>query len=202
MLPAYKQLPINQIHLVCSHTQAAFAFRKLAEARFIGFDTETKPVFTKDIKTSGPHVIQLATLEHAFIVQAGTDAPLEFLREVLESTSIVKVGFGLKSDRGPLNRKFGIHLNATVDLAHAVRRLGYRQAVGVKAAVAIVLAQKLPKPKKMTTSNWALTKLRPNQLHYAANDAHAALAVFHALGCPYADTATTRSHPTHLSRQK
>ena len=191
LLPAYKQLSIERVHLVRSQAQAAFAFRKLSEARFIGFDTETKPVFTKDTLANGPHVIQLATLEHAFIVQVGTDAPRDFLREILESTRIVKVGFGLNSDRKPLYRKFGIRLGATVDLANIVKKLGYRQAVGVKAAVAIVLAQMLPKSKRMTTSNWALPELSPKQLQYAANDAHAALVVFHALGCPYSDTDKT-----------
>jgi ribonuclease D len=184
-LPSYKQLPLNNIHVIRSKTQVEFATRKLAEAKFIGFDTETKPVFTKDTKREGPHVIQLATLEHTFVVQVNIGMHFDFLRNILESNDIVKIGFGLKSDRGPLQKKLGIRLGASVELAQIVKKLGYRQAVGVKAAVAIVLAQRLPKSKKMTLSNWALPRLSPNQLQYAANDAHAALAVFHALGCPY-----------------
>ncbi|MDO8768874.1 MAG: 3'-5' exonuclease [Burkholderiaceae bacterium] len=188
LMPSYKQLPLDKIHLVRSKSQIEFATRNLTSASFIGFDTETKPVFTKNTKREGPHVIQLATLEHSFIVQVSTGMPFDFLQSILESNDIVKVGFGLKSDRGPLHKKLGIRLGASVELAQVVKKLGYRQAVGVKAAVAIVLTQRLPKPKKMTTSNWALPRLSPNQLQYAANDAHAALAVFHALGCPYTTT--------------
>jgi ribonuclease D len=62
-----------------------------------------------------------------------------------------------------------------------VRRLGFKQAVGLKTAVAIVLGQRMPKSKKVTTSNWAAPQLSPQQLQYAANDAHASLLVYHAL---------------------
>lgn len=187
-LPLYEQLPLSRIHVVKSAGQIESAIRKIRKARFVGFDTETKPTFKKEVRPDGPHVIQFATLEDAFIVQVNKSAPMEFLRQVIESPEIVKVGFGLKSDRAPLRRKLGVTLTTTVELAQAVRKLGYRQAVGVKAAVAIVLQRKLPKQKALTTSNWALPKLDHRQLQYAANDAHAALVVFYALGMPSIQT--------------
>jgi ribonuclease D len=54
--------------------------------------------------------------------------------------------------------------------------------VGLKAAVAIVLGQRFAKSRKATTSNWANKTLTPQQLHYAANDAHASLLVYRGLG--------------------
>ena len=200
LLPPFEGLPLDRIHVVSSPAQIKFARRKLEEARFIGFDTESKPVFTKEAVRDGPHVVQLATLEHAFIVQVNPTVPHEFLKEIIESTEIVKVGFGLKSDRGPLRRKLGISFGSSVDLAHAVRKLGYHQAVGVKAAVAIVLERKLQKTKSITTSNWALHRLRPNQLLYAANDAHAAIAIFHAMGMPYTPVETVAPSSPHVER--
>ncbi len=184
-MPVFEGLPLSRIHLVSGPAQVEFANRALADARFIGFDTESKPTFTKDAVQDGPHVVQFATREHAFIVQVDSTTPIDFLRSVIESSKFVKVGFGLTSDRGLLLRKLGIRLSSSVDLAHAVRKLGYRQAVGVKAAVAIVLGRRMGKSKSTSTSNWALPKLRPNQLLYAANDAYAALAVFDAMGAPY-----------------
>lgn len=180
-MPSFEGLPLSHIHMVKTHSEIEFAIRILTNARFIGFDTESKPTFTKDAISDGPHVVQFATMEHAFIVQLGATNPTEFLKSIVESTEIIKVGFGLKSDRGPLRKKLGLQLMGSIDLAHEVRKLGYREAVGAKAAVAIVLAQRLQKSKSTTTSNWALPTLRPNQLRYAANDAYAALAVFHAL---------------------
>ena len=184
-MPVFEGMPLNRIHIVKSPAQIEFAKRALTDTKFIGFDTESKPTFTKGAISDGPHVIQFSTMEHAFIVQVGSTTPVELLRYVLESSVIVKVGFGLESDRPPLQRKLGIRLNASVDLALTVRQLGYRDTVGIKAAVAIVLARRLSKSRSISTSNWALSKLRPNQLLYAANDAYAALAVFNAIGKPY-----------------
>ena len=196
-LPPYERLPLDKIHLVRSERQANAAIQRLAESGFVGFDTETKPVFSKDGgQRDGPHLIQIATLEEAFLIPVNASTPIDFLREVLESQQFLKVGFGLKSDRGPLLRKLGIRLAGTVELAQAVKRLGYRQAVGVKAAVAIVLGQRLQKSKKATTSNWALHKLSDSQIQYAADDAHAALAVFHALGCPLPETRASGPNPS------
>ena len=47
--------------------------------------------------------------------------------------------------------------------------------------MAVVLQQRLQKSKKATTSNWANPTLSPQQLQYAANDAHASLLVYLAL---------------------
>ena len=96
----------------------------------------------------------------------------------------MKVGFGLKSDRGSLLRSLGISVGASVEMTEALRALRYKHALGVKAAVAIVLGQRLQKSRSATTSNWASPTLKPNQLLYAANDAYAALCVFLALASP------------------
>ncbi len=190
-MPVFEGLPLGQIHSVRSAAQVEFASRVLADARVIGFDTESKPTFTREAVNEGPHVVQFATMEHAFIVQVGGAAtPVAFLKSVIESSAIVKVGFGLRSDRGPLRSKLGIRLGESVDLAQALRKLGYRQEVGVKTAVAIFLERRLQKSRSATTSNWALPNLRPSQLLYAANDAYAALRVFHALDIPYANLLT------------
>ena len=160
-------------------------FRAIEREKFVGFDTETKPTFKKGAEAAGPHVVQFAIQNRAFIVQLGKEPPVPFLKSVIESREIVKVGFGLKSDRAPLFRTLGIKVGAAVELTATLRALRYKQALGAKAAVAIVLGQRLQKSRSVTTSNWAFPTLKPNQLLYAANDAYAALCVFRALGSPY-----------------
>ena len=93
----------------------------------------------------------------------------------------MKVGFGLASDRPQIQRKLGLRLGRSIDLSHLVKRLGFKDAVGLKVAVAVVLGQRFIKSKKATTSNWANPTLTPQQLQYAANDAHASLLVYKAL---------------------
>ena len=106
---------------------------------------------------------------------------LDFIKQLLESRRIIKVGFGLKSDRAHLHRKLGITPQAILDLDALFRNDGYRKDIGVKTAVAIVLHKRFQKSKKVSTSNWSREQLTPAQLMYAANDAYAALKVLHAL---------------------
>jgi ribonuclease D len=68
-----------------------------------------------------------------------------------------------------------------VDLDSSFRRLGYRNAVGAKSAIAILFQQRMMKSKTTTTSNWSSHSLSERQLMYAANDAYAAIRVFHAM---------------------
>ena len=67
-------------------------------------------------------------------------------------------------------------------MATGMRKLGYKQAVGVRTAVAIALGRRLHKAKSATPSNWAAISLSEGQVQYAGEDAFAALAVFYALG--------------------
>jgi ribonuclease D len=68
-----------------------------------------------------------------------------------------------------------------VDLDRSFKLLGYRNAVGAKSAVAMLFNRQLSKSKSITTSNWAARELTDRQLLYAANDAYAAIRVYHAL---------------------
>lgn len=180
-LPAYPALPPERIHVLRTAAQFAFAEQELRRAIHVGFDTESKPTFVAGAPQNGPDIVQFATTEHAFIVGTAEPEAGEFLRAMIESDEVVKVGFGLASDRPQLYRKLGARLGESIDLSFMVRKLGFRQAVGLKAAVAIVLGQRLQKSKKATTSNWANPTLSPQQLQYAANDAHASLLVYHGL---------------------
>ena len=82
----------------------------------------------------------------------------------------------------------------------ALRTLGYKDALGVKAAVAVVLGQRLQKSKSVTTSNWAMHELSPKQLQYAANDAFAALAIFCSSPAPARAERTIRLRASRLMR--
>ena len=80
-----------------------------------------------------------------------------------------------------ISNRFGIRPAAIVDLDRSFKQLGYRNAIGAKSAIAMFFNRKLLKAKSVTTSNWALRDLSERQLLYAANDAYAAIRIFHAL---------------------
>lgn len=181
-LPPYDGIRLADVRLVRTPAEAAAALAALAQADVIGFDTESKPTFAKGEVSTGPHLVQLATDELAYLFQIGSAASaqtaLEVLKPVLESESILKVGFGLVDDLKRLRAKLGIEARNVLDLATAMRRRGERNSLGAKTAVARFFGQQLQKSRRITTTNWALPRLSDKQVLYAADDAHVALRLY------------------------
>ncbi|NNG23553.1 3'-5' exonuclease domain-containing protein 2 [Massilia sp. ML15P13] len=161
---------------------AEAALAALLAADVIGFDTESKPTFAKGEVSTGPHLVQLATNDLAYLFQIGSAASaqtaLTVLKPVLESETILKVGFGLGDDLKRLRAKLGVETHKVLDLSTALRRRGERNTLGAKTAVARFFGQKLQKSKRITTTNWALPQLSDKQVLYAADDAHVALRIY------------------------
>jgi len=181
-LPPYVGIDLADVRLVKTADDAAAAMAALTAADVVGFDTESKPTFAKGEKSTGPHLVQLATDDAAYLFQVGA-APLRaellaVLRAVLESPDILKVGFGLGDDLRRLHGKLGIDTRNVIDLSTALRRRGERNTLGAKTAVARFFAQALSKSKRITTTNWALPQLSEKQILYAADDAHVALRIY------------------------
>jgi ribonuclease D len=101
--------------------------------------------------------------------------------QALQNPKLVKIGFGLSGDLRQIAHRFGIKPASTVDLDHSFKKLGYHQAIGAKSAVALILNQRFLKSKSVTISNWSAKILNERQLLYAANDAYAAIKIYHAL---------------------
>ena len=182
MLDVFPGLGLRDIDVVSTPQQAAQALATLGALQVVGFDTESKPTFLKNETSTGPHTLQLATLDRAWVFQLHDSAYRAAAAQLLASTTLVKVGFGLSGDRTQIRRTLGIEPAAVVDLDTVFRQRGYRREVGVKTAVALVFGQRFIKSRKQTTSNWAARQLSEAQVRYAANDAYAAMCVAHALG--------------------
>jgi len=180
LLPPYAGIELADVRLVKSRDDAAAALAALIDADVIGFDTESKPTFAKGEESTGPHLVQLATDDTAWLFQIGADASvaLDVLRPVLESEAVLKVGFGLGDDLRRLRGKLGIEPRNVLDLSTALRRRGERNTLGAKTAVARFFGERLQKSKRITTTNWALPRLSEKQILYAADDAHVALRLY------------------------
>lgn len=181
LLELFEGLRLDQIVVPSTVKQYQSALCEIKSARIIGFDTESKPVFKKEDTNEGPHVVQFAIEDKAFIFQVYRTECHPYLNDIFQSEEIQKVGFGLKSDHRFISDKFGVQMRATLDLDSIFRKMGYRGDTGARAAAGLMLNRQFHKSKRATTSNWALTDLSPAQLLYSANDAYIALKVFHAL---------------------
>ena len=177
-LPAFDRLDLPQITLVDTPEMARAAMAALQDHPALGFDTESKPTFTKNETSDGPHIVQLSTVQHAWIFQLQDAECRRVVAALLESPRIIKAGFGLGDDKKRVHAKLGIDFQAVLDLNATFRALGYRKDMGVRGAVAVLFNQRFIKSKKASTSNWANTQLTDAQLIYAANDAYAAQRVW------------------------
>ena len=180
VLPPYDGIQMSSVRMVKTAADAAVALAAMQAADVLGFDTESKPTFQKGEVSTGPHLVQLATDDVAYLFQigavAGVDA-LRVLKAVLESPAILKVGFGLLDDIKRLRSKMGIETANVLDLSTAMRR-NEKNPLGAKTAVARHFGQALQKSKRITTTNWAMPRLSDKQILYAADDAHVALKLY------------------------
>ncbi|MFY3386517.1 3'-5' exonuclease [Paracidovorax sp. MALMAid1276] len=181
LLDPFERLGTPRITRVATREEAEQARAALIGASAWGFDTESKPTFTQGEASDGPHVVQLATLDHAWVFQLHDMGCRAQVAELLALPGVTKAGFGLGDDMQRIRRKLGVEPAGVLDLNAVFRQHGYRKDMGVKAAVAVLFNRRFLKSKSVATSNWANERLTDAQLAYAANDAWAALRVFHAL---------------------
>ncbi|WP_101046818.1 3'-5' exonuclease [Macromonas nakdongensis] len=181
LLDPFERLPLSQVQLVHSAEQARHAAQALQQAQAWGFDTESKPTFHKDQVSDGPHTVQLATPERAWVFQLHDPDCRAVVADLLAWPHAVKAGFGLRDDRARIERKLGVTPNQVLELNTVFRQRGHRREVGLKTAVALLFQRRFLKSKKTATTNWAAPQLSEAQLLYAANDAYGAIRVYHAL---------------------
>ncbi len=181
LLEPFERLGMDRIALVSTPEQADRACAALAAAPSWGFDTESKPTFVRDEVSDGPHIVQLATLEGAWVFQLHHPGCRARVAELLTLAGVTKAGFGLGDDTKRIRSKLGVQPADVLELNTVFRQRGYRKDMGVKGAVAVLFNQRFIKSKKAATSNWANERLTEAQLIYAANDAWAALRVLQAL---------------------
>ncbi len=194
LLKPFEGLPPARIHVPKTKAECEAAAAEILAAGVAGFDTEAKPTFRAGEKSGGPHVVQFALTDKAFIFQLHRPDCLRVAAGLIESANVLKVGFGLKNDHGQIRNRLGVKLNSVLDLDHVFRKRGYSHQLGVRAAMGAVLKLGFPKSKSTTTSNWAATELTPRQLSYAANDAYAALKIMEALDLKPAEIHGNRRH--------
>lgn len=182
LLPWFDGLGLNDIIVVNSKESAEQAFAELKTLKVVGFDTESKPTFIKGQKPTGPHVMQFSTLRRAYVFILRQPDCRKVASALVELASLKKVGFGLDDDKKKMTERFHMHPRSVYDLESLFAEKHYGRGVGVKVGVAIVFRRRFRKSRSASTSNWAAPTLSEKQLLYAANDAFAAMKVFHTFG--------------------
>ncbi|MBI5890818.1 MAG: 3'-5' exonuclease domain-containing protein 2 [Nitrosomonadales bacterium] len=184
LMAPFVGLALDRIHVPETGEEFAAAAAEIKAAGIVGFDTESRPTFVTGDVSDGPHVVQFALHDKAYLFQIHRVIGHPFLIELLQSEDVLKVGFGLKSDSGHIYAKLGVRFGGVVDLNAVFSKAGFRKEMGARAAVGQMFNQRFAKSKRITTTDWSQHKLSPQQILYAANDAYAALKVLEALNLP------------------
>lgn len=147
----------------------AKAIAYLMAQRVIGFDTETRPVFTPGRQHHHVALLQLSGTGRAFLFRLNKTGGLSSLmRMVLSNPTIIKVGAAVHDDIRGLQYYGRFDACNFVDLQKIVCEYGIRDK-SVKKMSAIILGKRISKTQQL--SNWEVEELSAAQKMYAATDA-------------------------------
>lgn len=176
------QLPLirfeGRIHLIRNDREVAAAIGSITPATILGFDTESRPVFRPGQKSNGPALLQLATLEDAWLFQLRKIKHLEPLFAILANPAIIKTGVAPHDDIKGLRSLSDFEPANFTDISKIASTLGI-VTTGLRNLTAMFLGGRLS--KRAQVSNWAVENLSSAQKLYAATDAWISLRLHHEL---------------------
>jgi ribonuclease D len=143
----------------------------------LGFDTETRPSFKKG-KVYPTSLIQISSLEQAWILRVSRIAYPAKLLEILSGEIPLKIGLGLQDDLRRLRTDFQFEPKGFLDLQNYVQAFRIDEK-GLKKISGIVLNKRISKSQQV--SNWDADGLSEAQLRYAATDAWICLMIYNSL---------------------
>lgn len=170
---AMNALPIGRyegpVHVVAGTADMDAALADILQDDAVGFDTETRPAFRPG-ESYLPSLAQFATARAVYLMHVQQPESFAAVREILSSTTVVKVGVSVTDDLRNLKKLFEFEERSVLDLGDVARRHGMKQT-GVRNLAGLFLGTRIPKGAK--TTNWAARPLTAQQITYAATDAWA-----------------------------
>lgn len=143
------------------------AVKALLKEKVLGFDTETRPSFSRGLSylTS---LVQLCGKKCAYLFRLDYCGGVPVLFPIFENPDILKVGVAVKEDVLHLKRRAPFDDAGFVDASVYTRKVGIDNT-GLRALCAYFLGGRISKAAQV--SNWAAKTLTDQQVTYAATDA-------------------------------
>ncbi len=167
----------GKIYLINSQQQLQAIGAQLENVKEFGFDTETRPSFKKG-EVYKVSLLQLATLDAAYLFRLHRLNEFQFLKNIFENTEITKVGAALRDDLRQLQNIFKFSPKSFVELQDLAKVKGLKN-FGLKGMTEEVLEATISKGPKLT--NWEAAELTAPQQLYAATDAWIGLKLYKKL---------------------
>jgi ribonuclease D len=140
----------------------------LRRQKILGFDTESRPVFSPGQRNNGVALLQLSGPKKAYLFRVQTLGMRRSLCALLASEKVIKVGAACLDDVRGLQRIHGFKAAGFVDLQKIAWEWGIRDK-SVKKLAANILGCRISKAQQL--SNWEASGLTEAQCKYAATDA-------------------------------
>ncbi|MFA6360669.1 MAG: 3'-5' exonuclease [Dysgonamonadaceae bacterium] len=153
------------------------AVEYLKQFKVIGFDTETKPVFRKNV-TRKVALMQLATMDKCFLFRLNRIQYPDVLDDIICNDEVMKVGLSLRDDFAALRQRSDCSPLNFVDLQSFVKDYDIKD-MSLQKIYAILFNKKIAKNQRL--SNWEAKVLKDSQKMYAAIDAWASLRIYNYL---------------------
>lgn len=167
------------IHIIQSFEELNEAYKTLCECPVLGFDTETRPTFTKGHADRFVSIVQFSTANEAWIIRTNVVKLPPKLRTLLEHPAIVKVGLALHEDIRRLQRFHPFAPQNIVDLQKLAKAAGYKELSLKKLSERFL---QLGVSKAARLSNWEADTLTERQIIYAATDAWLCYQLYYLSG--------------------
>lgn len=150
----------------------------LQQFHLLGFDTETKPVFRKNV-VNKVALLQLSTVDRCYLFRLNKIKYPSYLDNIIYNDSITKVGLSLKDDFAALKgRTSNCTPSSFIDLQDFVK-IHNIEEMSLQKIYGILFKKKISKNQRL--SNWEARSLTPAQQMYAAIDAWACLRIYNYL---------------------
>lgn len=157
----------GQILIVDNAESMLKAEKLLSGCSILGFDTETRPSFSKNVHHS-LSLLQLSTQKAALLFRVKQFPLSDKIVRVLEDKDVLKIGAAIRDDIKSLNKVAPFEAAGFIDLQTIIYKWGIEEK-SVRKMAAIVLGIRVSKAQRL--SNWDATKLTTAQMEYAATDA-------------------------------
>ncbi|MDR1096504.1 MAG: 3'-5' exonuclease domain-containing protein 2 [Tannerella sp.] len=146
----------------------------------VGFDTETRPNFSKKTHYK-MSLMQLACKDACFLIRLNRFKKIpSSLDSFLKNEEVRKIGLSLRDDFHGLHSLTAISPGNFIDLQTYVTAFGIED-MSLQKIYAILFGRKISKRERL--SNWEADVLTESQQRYAALDAWACLRIYQFLEC-------------------
>lgn len=163
----------GHIELISDQKLLKGVFKEIGAHNAVGFDTETRPTFTRG-QLHKVALMQIAIPDKVFLIRLNLTGLSPEITDFLGNEEIKKVGVALRDDVKALERLKRFKPAGITELTALTKQAGI-EVESVKKLAALFLGIRISKGAQ--TSNWEAPELNEKQLSYAATDAWVCLEV-------------------------